>query len=755
MTFDPYQAFVEYQFDWQYYVSENRGLRSRLRTFDQAWKHYQMIGRFQKLPCHYLRIIGKDALTQQDVRAIGTIEDAFALYRRKRCVKGDWGVNVLGFLKLNIGIAEIARSVLQALGRMKHPCHANSVRVSSRRELNTSVAEVTDVHDYSINVVCFGPDNSGALIQQQVGPDYFCDKINVAVWAWELPKLPDKWRYCAKYFEEIWTISDFVRDAVRSSLSFAMPVHTINLALPERTPLERTRAAQIVKQSLNIEALSPNDFVCLFIFDFGSSVYRKNPQDVVRTFSCLRSEPAARLILKSNHADQSAAEFQALQRLCSQHANVHLVDQQVDDETLTALYSLCDVYISLHRAEGCGLTMQNAMMFGKAVICTGYSGNLDFAKSHHAMLVPVREMVDLPQECLIYHHIHEAAGQWASPDIVCAQNHLRLLYTDRDYRLRLGEAARRYLSNTINAQTLGLQILKRTVRYARKAPALRIAILCHVGSDMDSFEHVILPSARRVCELNPSSCTLLVSVVDGAAESSRLRLLWPDIEVVAVPPSCRHMQGLLRLLLHLDQRCDVLLVAPAGLQPWDVPLFQQITNVNRMPEVWQMFASCPSIGLVAACDSLAPLSDCQPELRQLAAAFLTAPENLFEEEDANFFARQSFDATVYTRLYPDTRGLAAERARQHWIEHGSQQRRVCSQDALDRLGSRKCPRVLQTQAFWIRAHLLCDFVRARSGDWASFTQHFAFDNDKFTSAWHRLLSLLVLHRNHCQVELSE
>ena len=48
----------------------------------------------------------------------------------------------------------------------------------------------------------------------------------------------------------------------------------------------------------------------------------------------------------------------------------------------------CDCYVSLHRSEGFGLTMAEAMYFGRPVIATGYSGNLDFMTEENSYLVP-------------------------------------------------------------------------------------------------------------------------------------------------------------------------------------------------------------------------------------------------------------------------------------------------------------------------------------------------------------------------------
>ena len=75
-------------------------------------------------------------------------------------------------------------------------------------------------------------------------------------------------------------------------------------------------------------------------------------------------------------------------RLAAQtHPDVHIMDQYVPAERKDAMLGACDCYVSLHRAEGFGLPLAEAMYLGKPVIATRYSGNLDFMSDSNSYLV--------------------------------------------------------------------------------------------------------------------------------------------------------------------------------------------------------------------------------------------------------------------------------------------------------------------------------------------------------------------------------
>jgi glycosyltransferase involved in cell wall biosynthesis len=56
------------------------------------------------------------------------------------------------------------------------------------------------------------------------------------------------------------------------------------------------------------------------------------------------------------------------------------------------LYRACDCFVSLHRAEGYGRGIAEALLLGLDVIATGHGGNVDFCRKAGARLVAHKDI---------------------------------------------------------------------------------------------------------------------------------------------------------------------------------------------------------------------------------------------------------------------------------------------------------------------------------------------------------------------------
>ena len=192
----------------------------------------------------------------------------------------------------------------------------------------------------------------------------------------------------------------------------------------------------------------------------GGAAARKNPDGTIAAFArAFGDDPNVELTLKT----QNGARFpQALAALrAAAPPRVRIIDEVWPYSRVKELIAGADVLISLHRAEGFGLTPAEAMALGVPVLATAYSGNLDFMDETSALLVPARQIpvVD-PQN--IYR------GQtWADPDIEAAAQGLRRLRDDPALRGRLGEAGRRRVAELLSPQAW-LAALPETIRLAAR-----------------------------------------------------------------------------------------------------------------------------------------------------------------------------------------------------------------------------------------------------------------------------------------------
>jgi hypothetical protein len=246
-------------------------------------------------------------------------------------------------------------------------------------------------------------------------------KTIIGYWAWELPDLTPDWLDGLRYLHEIWVPSEFTAAAI--SRHTALPVRIVPHPVAPVEPVLRPGGAALT---------------VLVAFDMRSGFARKNPLAAIAAFrAAFATDPAVRLIVKVSQATTYEPGWQALQAAVAGVGNIELIDRLLDDAGMARLLDDADIVLSLHRSEGFGLVLAEAMQRGKPVVATGWSGNADFMTAENSCpvtyrLVPARD----PQGS--YEH---PGQQWAEPDVDDAAAHLRRL-ADPALRARLGRQAR-------------------------------------------------------------------------------------------------------------------------------------------------------------------------------------------------------------------------------------------------------------------------------------------------------------------------
>lgn len=319
------------------------------------------------------------------------------------------GVNLVGYLEADVGLGEVARKLSRALSLVGIPCSEITYRRPPSGE-GWEAHPITGDAPYDINVVCLNPDALPAFIADG-GADLIAARRTVGVWFWETSVLRPEDRRSTGYVDEIWVASEYLRDAVAP---VDAPVFVVPLPIEQPPPVTLSRA----------ELGLPDRFVFLYVFDF-LSAERKNPDGVVDAFMRAFSPgEGPSLVLKSVHGrDRKPRRLQALEEKVAGRPDVEIRDAHVSATERDALIAACDCYVSLHRSEGYGLTMAEALAYGKPVIATGYSGNLEFMTEESAALVPYR-LVDVPADWWA----HAPGAVWAEPDIEAAAEAMRDVY---------------------------------------------------------------------------------------------------------------------------------------------------------------------------------------------------------------------------------------------------------------------------------------------------------------------------------------
>ena len=339
------------------------------------------------------------------------------------------GVNLAGYLRTESGVGAAARGYAAALRHLGVPISlADLSHLSGNRAQDQTLTDFDRRHPYPINLVCADIEPHFAVVSD-LGPAFFEGRYNVGIWAWELPRFPEKWADRFAYYDEIWVGSSFIANALAPVSP--LPVVRIPPALDTAPEGSRERGRRHIRAC-------EDEFVFLFIFDAHSHLERKNPLAVVEAFrqAFLPSE-AVRLVLKTVNAHSARAGLAQLQARAEGYP-VSVCDGYWPATDVGDLVAACDVYVSLHRSEGTGLTITDAMAAGKPVIATGWSGNMDFMTVSNSY--PVRyELVEIESRVGPY----PAGDTWAEPSVDHAAALMRSVFEDRDAARERGRLARR------------------------------------------------------------------------------------------------------------------------------------------------------------------------------------------------------------------------------------------------------------------------------------------------------------------------
>ena len=283
-------------------------------------------------------------------------------------------------------------------------------------------------HLYDVNLVCVDAAQHFAIMSR-IGADFFEGRYNIGAWAWELPRFPEKWYDRFAYYDEIWVTTAFIAN----TLAPVSPVPVVRIP-PVLTPA--TRASR--NSGRRRLGVSSEEFVYLFVFDFHSHMERKNPLALIDAFKmAFRPSEPTRLVIKCVNADSDPEGFATLNARAQRHP-VEIHAGYWPAQELRDLMAACDAYVSLHRSEGTGLTITDAMALGKPVIATSWSGNMDFMDVSNSY--PVRyELVELRRNVGPY----RAGEVWADPSVEHAAELMRRVFEDREEARARGRAARR------------------------------------------------------------------------------------------------------------------------------------------------------------------------------------------------------------------------------------------------------------------------------------------------------------------------
>ncbi|HEX3745600.1 MAG TPA: glycosyltransferase family 4 protein [Bryobacteraceae bacterium] len=347
------------------------------------------------------------------------------------------GLNMFAFRGTGIGLGAAARGYATAL-RPLLPLHEVTVPWDPTGMEGTEIG----LPPHAVNLIHMNPDVLPIFLGRY-GRDMLPSRFNVAIWVWELHAGYAHWCCQSKLFNEIWTPSTFSADAIRpvsQTPVYVIPHVVDGLPLPDSVQSNRRDVFQF-----------------LYIFDLASTFERKNPLALVRAFrKAFGDRQDVQLILKYHHAEFDAPAVALLERVVQATPNIRTLNQTLPEEEVYALLRSSDCFVSPHRSEGFGLNIAAAMYYGKPVIATGYSGNMDFTTPQNSFLIDY-DLVAVQHETGAY----KAGYVWAEPSEDHLAALLRTVVESPDQSRERGELGRQTIQDRFSVKAISEIICRR------------------------------------------------------------------------------------------------------------------------------------------------------------------------------------------------------------------------------------------------------------------------------------------------------
>jgi glycosyltransferase involved in cell wall biosynthesis len=359
-----------------------------------------------------------------------------------------FGVNVVGFPQGVLGLGEDARMAARVFQLTSTPVVLVNAPISGPPKLDTSVDHLlSDELKYGISLFCLPAPEMVRLALEGGRKLIDAPTHKIGAWPWELPHWPSAFGKVHQMVDEIWAQSKFVQN-VYSRLGDT-PVYHMPMAVEVPAPVNPKRERF---------GLPPNEFLFYLMFDSNSWLSRKNPLAGVRAFKQAFGEnsPGVGLVIKAMNVRDDDPVWRAVCEVAAGDSRIYIVSERLSRQDSTDFMACCDAYISLHRSEGFGRVIAEAMALGQPVVATNFSGNVDFCETDTAFLVD-GELIPLRPGDYLF-----SEGQyWCDPDVSIAAEQLKRMVEDVRLRERIAQAGKARIERDYSVEAVARAYARR------------------------------------------------------------------------------------------------------------------------------------------------------------------------------------------------------------------------------------------------------------------------------------------------------
>ncbi|WP_436971990.1 glycosyltransferase family 4 protein [Paraburkholderia fungorum] len=377
-------------------------------------------------------------------------------YARVEATGYSHGVNVIGFPQGVLGLGEDARMAARVLQLNATPVTLINAPMQGPLKLDHSVDHlISDELKYRISLICLPAPEMVRLALEGGRKLIDAPTYKIGAWPWELPHWPSAFGNVHHMVDEIWAQSRFVQ-SVYSPLGDT-PVHYMPMAVEVPALKDPTRERF---------GLPSNEFLFYLMFDGNSWLSRKNPLAGVQAFKQAFGQQGAGvgLAIKAMNVRDDDPVWRAVLDLAAGDSRIYIMSERMSRQDSTDFMACCDAYVSLHRSEGFGRVIAEAMALGQPVVATNFSGNVDFCEADTAFLVD-GELIPLRAGDYLF-----SEGQyWCDPDVAIAAEQLKRMIDDAPLRERIAQAGKARIERDYSVDAVARAYARRLAEIAGTA----------------------------------------------------------------------------------------------------------------------------------------------------------------------------------------------------------------------------------------------------------------------------------------------